>query len=82
MSEHHHLRTTYTPAKGTEPSARLSPYLDTIGIPIVVLSSRHELVNVEVMLDHEDLTESVRYLRALAEATTTLADQIEEAAAR
>lgn len=74
------LRANFTPKPGADPSARLSPYHDTIGIPIIGLAGKHELYESDLTLHYDDPGESIRYLRQLAAVATDLADEIERAA--
>lgn len=58
------------------PASRLSPYPNTIGIPVVELTAHP--YRGELSFNPADPEGSIRYLRQLAAVATDLADQVQD----
>ncbi len=80
MSAKSYVSMSFHPREGVSPRTRLSPYAGSIGIPVIELSGQYDSEKFDVALGHEaeELDDSVRYLRELAEQATRLADEIEQ----
>ena len=61
---------------GAEPITRITPFEDTIGIPVVEFIS-----GVQIQFRPHDPEGTIRYLRQLAAVATDLADLVEHKAA-
>jgi len=72
---------SYTPTENVEPTSRISPYADSIGIPILNLAPRYGMDDVKLHFNHADPSDTIRYLRRLAAVAADLADQVEHKAA-
>lgn len=74
------IQVSIEPPTDTDPTYRLQPYGETVGIPVLNCYPQHDLDVAQLTFNPTTPQDTIRYLRLLAAAATDLADEIERAA--